>query len=693
MRPLIDEESPLRPDAGGRLFDRIAGAGVFAAALALRLAYLSKLARTPLYSQLVLDPLYYHDWAVKIAGGDWLSGRQVFEQSPLYAYILAVTYRIAGDGLLAPRLVQAVVGSFTSLLVFLIARRLFGRPAALAAGLFMAAYGPALFYDGMIMKTTWAVFLTTAMTAALVFSEGSRRGMLFSAGALLGAAALVRDNLILLAPMLAAWLAVDLLARRALDSGKLKEAVVRVALFAAGTTLAVLPVTIRNRAVSGEWVLLTAGGGEVFYIGNNPEADGKYSPPEFVRATSVVEHEDFRHEAARRLGHAVTRREASQYWLNEGVRWIRSNPFDYMMLLKRKLLVFFNTYELPDNQNFYHHRFFVPLLSILPTWAVLLPLASAGFVLSIRAWRGLLPLYVIGGGYIATVMLFFNFARFRMPIVPILVLFAGEGIVEILSMASGAVPWRRTVAAAAAGGVAAVVALLPPGNDALHRGQASAQLSELMREAGRTEEAAVESDRGIALLESIYLEAGGRPGADGHGVALAADRSRPDLGASYYGVLMDAYHSRGRIEAGRSRPAEALRWLERAAAAAPDPDVGFDALLAYGEALIAAGRYADALIPLGRARRAWPAEPRLALLYGRALHGLGRLEEAVRAIESGLGTPAPIDDVLLGDINYELALVEKDLGDLPRMRYHLRETLKKNPHHPQAASIQRMLAD
>jgi tetratricopeptide (TPR) repeat protein len=206
------------------------------------------------------------------------------------------------------------------------------------------------------------------------------------------------------------------------------------------------------------------------------------------------------------------------------------------------------------------------------------------------------------------------------------------------------------------------------------------------------EEAATESDTGIGLLESIYIGSGGTPRANGHGIASPGDRSRPDLGASYYGVLMDAYHSRGRIETGRGRPAEALRWLELAATAAPDAYVGFDALRAYGEALLGAGRFSDAMNPLGRARRAWPVEPRLALLYGQALRGLGRPEEALRAIESGLGSREPIPDVLLGDIHYELALVNRDLGDAPRMRYHLRETLVKNPHHPRAASIRKMLA-
>src|SRR5262249_23006200 len=157
-----------------------------------------------------------------------------------------------------------------------------------------------------------------------------------------------------------------------------------------------------------------------FYIGNNPEADGKYAPPPFVRATSVVEHEDFRTEAARRLGHPVTRHESSSYWLGEGLRWIRSHPIDYAVLLRRKILLLLDAYELPDNLNFDHHRIVVPILRRLPTWAALLPLAAAGLAITLPAWREILPLHLIAIGYAGTILLFFNFARFRMPLVPIL---------------------------------------------------------------------------------------------------------------------------------------------------------------------------------------------------------------------------------------------------------------------------------
>jgi tetratricopeptide (TPR) repeat protein len=515
--------------------------------------------------------------------------------------------------------------------------------------------------------------------------------MLLLAGLLLGLASLVRDNLILLAPLLALWLIVDLRVRPRLDAGRLQEAAVRVGCFTAGVLIAVLPVTARNGFVSGDWVLLTSGGGEVFYIGNNSQADGTYAPPAFVRASSGVEHEDFRREAARRLGHAVTRREASDYWLGEGIRWITAHPLDYAILLGRKVLVFLNGYEQPDNQSFDHHRIFVPLLARLPTWTALLPLAAAGAVLSLPAWRDLLPLYLIGGGYAATVMLFFNFGRFRMPLVPILLVLAGEAIVEIPAILVRRRSLARAGPALAAAAAAGLAALLPIGNDALHRGQSDAELAALMAQAGRWDEAAALSRSGIDLLESVYTGAGGHLAAGGHGVAPPGDRSRPELSPSYYDVLSDAYVTAARVANARKEAAARLDWLSIATAAAPDAESGFDALVEYGEALLDGGRAGEALAPLLRARSVDPNDLRLALLYAQALHRSGRLHEAIDAVEKALDANPGVGPLDLADANYGLGLIYRDLGDLPRMKFHLRETLKENPNHPRAAWIREVV--
>ena len=109
MRPLVHPDSPLMPNPRGLLFDRCAAAGVFLAALTVRFLYIVELRRTPLFSQLRLDPLYYHDWARRIAAGDWLSGKEVFEQSPLYAYVLALAFLlIRPQGLFGEKIIERV---------------------------------------------------------------------------------------------------------------------------------------------------------------------------------------------------------------------------------------------------------------------------------------------------------------------------------------------------------------------------------------------------------------------------------------------------------------------------------------------------------------------------------------------------------------------------------------------------------
>ena len=120
------------------------------------------------------------------------------------------------------------------------------------------------------------------------------------------------------------------------------------------------------------------------------------------------------------------------------------------------MLHFWNFYELPDNLSYDIVREFAPLLdrlnarfppASLPTIAIpyrggwiasrlhlfftfgtIAPLGLAGLVLTHRRWRRLLPIYVLLFGYVATVLLFFNFSRFRVPIVPILALLAAPSL-------------------------------------------------------------------------------------------------------------------------------------------------------------------------------------------------------------------------------------------------------------------------
>ena len=48
-----------------------------------------------------------------------------------------------------------------------------------------------------------------------------------------------------------------------------------------GIALVIAPVTIRNRVVTGEFILVNAAGAAILYMGNGPQANGSWSMPPF----------------------------------------------------------------------------------------------------------------------------------------------------------------------------------------------------------------------------------------------------------------------------------------------------------------------------------------------------------------------------------------------------------------------------
>src|SRR5205814_5019650 len=86
------------------------------AAFALRVMYFVELRGTPLFAVLIGDGKQYDAWAQQIAGGQWI-GTEVFYQTPLYPYFLAVIFKVAGHSLLTVRIIQALLGAAACVLL------------------------------------------------------------------------------------------------------------------------------------------------------------------------------------------------------------------------------------------------------------------------------------------------------------------------------------------------------------------------------------------------------------------------------------------------------------------------------------------------------------------------------------------------------------------------------------------------
>lgn len=409
-----------------------------AAAFVVRLLHVYFTGRlNPLARSLQLDSATYDRWARALAfGGD--PGPTTLMQAPVYPWFLSLLYRVFGANLDAVRLVQALLGTASCVLVALVTLRLLrSATAALLAGLCMALYAPLVFYEGILLPATLIVFLNVLALWLLAVDRPPGTVHVAAGGVALGAAVAANPTTALFAPfaLLHLWFVSG-------SSGERHRATFArpAILLAAGTILALAPGTIRNYARFGEFVPLTTGGGINFYIGNNPGANGYYAPPVYRGASLGVTPEEqwqrMREIASRESGRELSESQVSRFWLDAGLRFIRENPAKAAALFVQKKTFFWNRYERANVESLSFHRRFPGVLRLpLLNFGIVAPLGLLGIFLTRSRWKRLWLLY--GGivAYAVAGVVFYVLGRYRLPIVPFLVPFAAAAVVELVAVA------------------------------------------------------------------------------------------------------------------------------------------------------------------------------------------------------------------------------------------------------------------
>nr|HID58684.1 tetratricopeptide repeat protein [Desulfobacterales bacterium] len=398
---------------------------IFVCALSIRLIYLYQIQALPYTHYLFLDAASYDRMARAIAAGDWL-GKKVFYQAPLYPYFLALCYRLFDYHLNIVRFIQLVLGAFNCVLITWIARKTFDIRTARWAAFFSLFYGILIFYEGAIGKDGLSILLTDTLLLALILSiEKPAWHRWLLSGMALGGGVLTRGNLMLLLPIYLIW-GFFSLKRLGLS---LKRSSGIMGVFIIGTALIILPVSTRNYVVGNDFVLTTCQGGQNFYIGNNPRANGFFENPKNIRLHPMYEESDFRAEALRRTGRKDMKpSEISSFWFKEGLRFIYNNPKRWLALLFRKTIMFWNHFEIPDNYNYYFARSNVPILRILFfNFGIVAPLGVLGLFLAPRSTTTLVLIIFILS-YMFSIVPFHMASRYRLPVVPVLIVFGAYTI-------------------------------------------------------------------------------------------------------------------------------------------------------------------------------------------------------------------------------------------------------------------------
>lgn len=570
--------------------------GVFLLAFLVRGIYLLELWGSQLFSVLVVDARKYDAWAQEIAAGNWF-GDEVFYQAPFYPYFLAVVYSIFGHDVHMVRVIQVLLGSTSCVLITAAGWRFFSPRVGVVAGVVLALYAPAIYFDALIQKAAVSMFFTCLLLFLLAqMLVKARIWWVVLSGVVLGFFALTRENSLVFVPVVILWMVLHFK-----DATWLRR-VGWVALFGVGMAAVLLPVGFRNRAIGGEFLITTSQLGPNFYIGNNLDnVDGRYMPLRPGRGDPEYERQDSTEIAEADSGRELTPAEVSRYWLNQSLAYIGENPEHWVRLLLKKCVLLCSAVETIDAESIEAYQNVSLLLRGLGRGAhfgVLLPLSVVGLWSTRHQWRRLWLLYLLILSLAGTVVIFFVSARYRMPVALLLAMFSAAGIVEIFLRARG----RELRSLAGYAAVLAMFAVLANGpfvSDAGH--EAVSLTNQGLAQIGRGE--LDEAER--SLQQALELV--------------------PELETAHYGLGNVAYE-RGELDA-------AVVHYERAVALRPDYAAAQNHLAAT---LVELGRTDEAVAHYQLAIAAHPEFADAYFNLGNALRRVGAYDDAVRAYSKAL---------------------------------------------------------
>ena len=354
-------------------------------------------------------------WTYLHLSREILSGEvpRVFYYQPFYySVFLPVVRFFSRDSMVPVIIAQSLCGAAAVYLAGLLAARIAGKKAGLIAAVFLALSQICIVYTPYalleIMQSFWLILLLY-----LVFLAWSKNKLWqwLSVGVVLSFAILSRGNAWIFLP--AIFLAVWFASRKKEHRKRFTAIVCGVILL--GTILPQLPFIIVNSVECGSLQGPSTAGGNVLALGNSPEAaPGGLFYPESYQLWMDKEKEV---SIARRM-----------------FDWAKEEPFAFLELQFRKVYLFWDHREIPNNISPDKAMEVSPILKglrFIPTGIIMIAALFCIFISLRKIFKGkehllIAVLFVLL--YCLAMAAFYNLARFRVPCVPLMCVLAGCGV-------------------------------------------------------------------------------------------------------------------------------------------------------------------------------------------------------------------------------------------------------------------------
>jgi 4-amino-4-deoxy-L-arabinose transferase-like glycosyltransferase len=340
-------------------------------------------------------------------------------RAPGYPFFLAGIFTFLHDSLAIVRIIQMFFGILSSLLVYAVGKELGSERTAQIAALLYSVVPDSVLYVSLIMtETVFTTLFLAAILGTLRLRRSPTLNNMILLGIVFGLMSIVRQNGIVLLLIVLGW---DLFFTRSM-----KITVKRYSIVLFVFLLIQSPWMVRNK-VHFDRFALTSNGGVNFWIGNNAGASGtfKYDPE-----TNPLEK-------------ITGEFERSDKGFQLGMEFIEAHPTEEIKLLALKMVHLFepdfallqSIYYRPEWRSYSRakliYREFPPIIFIIIHGISATILLGGLWLLFFTNWMdypGMQLISVAIAGWLLSHLVFFGAARFRLPIMPLMMILFAQSI-------------------------------------------------------------------------------------------------------------------------------------------------------------------------------------------------------------------------------------------------------------------------
>lgn len=248
---------------------------------------------------------------------------------PLYAFLCAGVYVVTNHNYFAVLLIQSVLSLCLVMVIFEIAKSIFGEKVAFLSALLTAFHPGFVYYDVFNLMPASMDLLMIATAVWLLIKCRERPTVLGMSlvGCSIGLGALSRGIIGALLPFFSVYFII-------FTRHLLKEKIKFIIILWVAAFIVIAPWTVRNYIVNKEFILISSSSGEALYRGNNPSAPGTSLTAD-GKSVSELWPKEVKDKIA-----TLDEIGQKKFLEKEALSFIKNNPMAFVTLYLKKVYYF-----------------------------------------------------------------------------------------------------------------------------------------------------------------------------------------------------------------------------------------------------------------------------------------------------------------------------------------------------------------